>query len=90
MFVLLIGEIDLSIGYVSGLAGVVVAELQVPESGHQYPGLVAIAAAIAVGACDRPLAGSFIAFIGVPSFVVTLAGLLIWQGVILASSGPKA
>ena len=38
VFVLLIGEIDLSIGYVSGLAGVVVAELQVPDSGHQYPG----------------------------------------------------
>src|SRR4029453_10663348 len=81
VFVLLIGEIDLSIGYVSGLAGVVVAELQVPDSGHQYPGLVAIAAAIAVGAAIGALQGSFVAFIGVPSFVVTLAGLLIWQGV---------
>ena len=73
VFVLLIGEIDLSIGYVSGLAGVVVAELQVPDSGHQYPGLVAIAAAIAVGAAIGALQGSFVAFIGVPSFVVTLA-----------------
>ena len=89
VFVLLIGEIDLSIGYVSGVAGVVVAELQVPESGHQYPGLVAIAAAIAVGAGIGALHGSIIAFIGVPSFVVTLAGLLAWQGVILHALGTE-
>jgi D-xylose transport system permease protein len=89
VFVLLIGEIDLSIGYVSGLAGVVVAELQVPESGHQYPGLVAIGVAIAVGAAIGALQGSFVAIIGVPSFVVTLAGLLIWQGVILRQLGTE-
>jgi D-xylose transport system permease protein len=89
VFVLLIGEIDLSIGYVSGVAGVVVAELQVPDSGHQYPGLVAIAAAIAVGAGIGALQGSIIAFIGVPSFVVTLAGLLAWQGVILQALGTE-
>jgi D-xylose transport system permease protein len=87
VFVLLIGEIDLSIGYVSGLAGVVVAELQLAGSGHQYPGLVAIAAAIAAGAAIGALQGSVIALIGVPSFVVTLAGLLIWQGVILQALG---
>ena len=89
VFVLLIGEIDLSIGYVSGVAGVVVAELQVPGSGHQYPGLVAIAVAIAVGAAIGALHGSIIAFIGVPSFVVTLAGLLAWQGVILQALGTQ-
>jgi D-xylose transport system permease protein len=87
VFVLLIGEIDLSIGYVSGLAGVVVAELQLAGSGHQYPGLVAIAAAIAAGAAVGAVQGSVIALIGVPSFVVTLAGLLIWQGVILQALG---
>jgi D-xylose transport system permease protein len=89
VFVLLIGEIDLSIGFVSGLAGVVVAELQVPDSGHQYPGLIAIAAAIGVGAAIGGLQGSFVAFIGVPSFVVTLAGLLAWQGVILHLLGTE-
>jgi D-xylose transport system permease protein len=87
--VLLIGEIDLSIGYVSGVAGVVVAELQVAGSGHQYPGLVAIAAAIAAGAAIGALQGSFVAFLGVPSFVVTLAGLLAWQGVILKALGTE-
>src|SRR6476661_6423142 len=47
VFVLLIGEIDLSIGFVSGVCGVVLAEMQVPGSGHQFPGLIAIAFALA-------------------------------------------
>jgi D-xylose transport system permease protein len=89
VFVLLIGEIDLSIGYVSGVAGVVVAELQVPGSSHHYPGLVAIAAAIGAGAAIGALQGSFVAFLGVPSFVVTLGGLLVWQGVILKALGTE-
>jgi D-xylose transport system permease protein len=89
VFVLLIGEIDLSIGFVSGVAGVVVAELQLPGSGHQYPGLVAIGAAIATGAAIGAFQGSFVALIGVPSFVVTLAGLLAWQGVILQLLGTQ-
>src|SRR5213078_1443490 len=89
VFVLLIGEIDLSIGYVSGVAGVVVAELQLPGSGHQYPGLVAIGAALAAGALIGAFQGSFVAFLGVPSFVVTLAGLLVWQGVILKLLGTQ-
>jgi D-xylose transport system permease protein len=75
VFVLLIGEIDLSIGYVSG--------------GHQVPGLIAIAAALACGAAIGALQGSFVALIGVPSFVVTLAGLLAWQGVILKALGTE-
>ena len=83
VFVLLLGEIDLSIGYVSGVAGVTVAWLQQPGSNHQVPGIVAILAAIAVGALIGVFQGSFVAFIGVPSFVVTLAGLLAWQGVII-------
>jgi D-xylose transport system permease protein len=83
VFVLLLGEIDLSIGSVSGVAGVVVAELQLADSGHDYPGLIAIAAALVVGALIGAVQGSFVAFIGVPSFVVTLAGLLFFQGVIL-------
>jgi D-xylose transport system permease protein len=87
--VLQIGEIDLSIGFTSGVAGVVVAELQLPGSGHQYPGLVAIAAGLAAGAVIGALQGSFVALIGVPSFVVTLAGLLAWQGVILKVLGTQ-
>ena len=87
VFVLLIGEIDLSIGFTSGVAGVVLAKLQVPESGHDFPGLIAIALALATGAAIGLVQGSIIALIGVPSFVVTLAGLLICQGVILQQLG---
>jgi D-xylose transport system permease protein len=89
VFVLLIGEIDLSIGYVSGLAGVIVAELVKPGSSWHVPGLVALALTIGAGAAIGALQGSFVAFIGVPSFVVTLAGLLIWQGVILQALGTE-
>ncbi len=82
VFVLLIGEIDLSISFVSGVGGVVVAELTLPGSGHQLPGLLAIAIAIVACAGIGAFQGSFVAFIGVPAFVVTLAGYEIWQGVI--------
>jgi D-xylose transport system permease protein len=89
VFVLLIGEIDLSIGFVSGVAGVIVAELQLPGSGHDIPDVVGIpggliAILIAVGVCSLIglFQGSIVALIGVPAFVVTLAGLEIWQGVI--------
>ena len=83
VFVLLLGEIDLSIGYVAGIGALTVAELQLPGSGHQVSGLIAIPIAIAVCALIGLLQGSIVAFVGVPSFVVTLAGYLIWQGVIL-------
>jgi D-xylose transport system permease protein len=83
VFVLLIGEIDLSIAFVSGIAGMIIAVLQQPTPiGPGVPGwaciVIALLATTAIGAFQ----GSFVALIGVPSFVVTLAGLLIWQGVI--------
>jgi D-xylose transport system permease protein len=83
VFVLLLGEIDLSIGYLSGIAALTVAEFQLPGSGHAYPGLVAILIAVGVCTLIGGAQGSIVALVGVPSFVVTLAGLLIWQGVIL-------
>src|SRR5262249_38839405 len=60
VFVLLIGEIDLSIGYLSGLSAVVLAELQLPGTGHDYPWWVAILGALAVGAGIGALQGSFV------------------------------
>jgi D-xylose transport system permease protein len=89
VFVLLIGEIDLSVGYVSGIASVVVAEFQLPGSSHDYPGLVAIGLALGVGAAIGLVQGSIIAFLGVPSFVVTLAGLLVAQGMIINLLGSQ-
>jgi D-xylose transport system permease protein len=82
VFVLLIAEIDLSIGYLSGIAALTAAQLQLPD-GRNYPGWLAILIAIAVVAVIGSAQGTFVAKVGVPSFVVTLAGLLIWQGVIL-------
>jgi D-xylose transport system permease protein len=83
VFVLLLGEIDLSIGYLAGIGALVVAELQLPGSGHQLNGLIAMVLAVAVCAGIGAIQGSIVAFVGVPSFVVTLGGFLIWQGVIL-------
>ena len=85
VFVLLIGEIDLSISYISGVAGVVVAQLQLPGARTSSHGLIAILAALLAGIAIGAFQGSIIALIGVPSFVVTLAGFEIWQGVVLKS-----
>ncbi|MEX2421572.1 MAG: sugar ABC transporter permease [Actinomycetota bacterium] len=82
VFVLLIAEIDLSIGYLSGIAALTAAQLQLPD-GRNYPGWLCILIAIGVVAVIGAAQGTFVAKVGVPSFVVTLAGLLIWQGVIL-------
>ena len=83
VFVLLIGEIDLSIGFVSGVAGMIVALLQQPHPiGPDLPGWLCIAIALACATAIGLMQGSVVALILVPSFVVTLAGLLIWQGVI--------
>jgi D-xylose transport system permease protein len=83
VFVLLLGEIDLSISYVAGIGALTVAELQNPGSGHQIAGLLAMVCAVLVCAVIGWGQGSIVARVGVPSFVVTLAGFLIWQGVIL-------
>jgi D-xylose transport system permease protein len=83
VFVLLLGEIDLSIGYLAGIGALVVAELQLPGSKYQMNGLLAMLIAVLVCAVIGAVQGSIVAYVGVPSFVVTLGGFLIWQGVIL-------
>jgi D-xylose transport system permease protein len=80
VFVLLIREIDLSVGSVSGLAGAVFAVLNV---NHGMPEWLAVVVAIAVGMAVGAFHGFFFAWLGVPAFVVTLAGLLIWNGLTL-------
>jgi len=83
VFVLLIGEIDLSIGFVSGVGGMIAALLQNPSPlGPGLPGWLCILIALACTTAIGLFQGSIVALILVPSFVVTLAGLLIWQGVI--------
>lgn len=86
VLVLLLGEIDLSVGAVSGLAGAVMAVLSVQ---HGWNGWLAIGAALAVGAAIGLLQGSIVTWLGIPSFVITLAGLLTWQGVQLRVLGEQ-
>src|SRR5438067_3517389 len=85
VYALLLGEIDLSIGYVAGLGGVVMAELI--KQGTDWPWAAAIVVALLVTAGIGALHGTLITRIGLPSFVVTLAGLLGWQGVMLLVLG---
>jgi D-xylose transport system permease protein len=82
VFVLLIGEIDLSVAYVSGVGGVTMTLLLRPQE-TDWPWWLAIAAALAVTTAIGLLQALVITKAGVPSFVVTLAGLLIWSGVVL-------
>ena len=85
VFVLLLGEIDLSVGYVSGMGGVIAALLL--EPGKSIPTSVAVALALGTGVAIGLIQGWFVAKVGVPSFVVTLAGLLGWNGVVLLIIG---
>jgi D-xylose transport system permease protein len=82
VFVLLIGEIDLSVAYVSAVGGVFMTLLLRPDA-SDWPWWAAIAVALGVTTTIGLLQALVITKAGVPSFVVTLAGLLIWSGVVL-------
>jgi D-xylose transport system permease protein len=86
VLVLLLGEIDLSVGAVSGLAAAVTASLSVKAGWGAWP---AILAGLAAGAAIGLLQGTVATRLGIPSFVVTLAGLLGWQGALLAVLGDE-
>ena len=82
VFVLLIGEIDLSVAFVSAVGGVVMTLLLRPDD-PGWPWWVAIVAALLCTTAIGFVQALVITKAGVPSFVVTLAGLLIWSGVVL-------
>ena len=82
VFVLLIGEIDLSVAFVSGVGGVVMTLLLRPED-PGWPWWLAIGVALLCTTAIGFLQALVVTKAGVPSFVVTLAGLLIWSGVVL-------
>jgi D-xylose transport system permease protein len=84
VLVLLLGEIDLSVGSVSGLSASVMAVLNIKNG---VPAPLAIAAGIGTGATIGLLQGAWFARFRIPSFVVTLAGLIGWQGVQLLVLG---
>jgi D-xylose transport system permease protein len=81
VFVLLIGEIDLSAGFTSGVCAAVLAVLL---TNNGWPWYMAIVAALLTGAVIGFALGWLVARLGIPSFVVTLAAFLAFQGVLLA------
>lgn len=84
VFVLLLGEIDLSAGFASGVCAAVLATL-LTEQG--LPWYVAVGAALLTGAVIGVTLGTIVARIGIPSFVVTLAAFLAFQGAVLVIIG---
>jgi D-xylose transport system permease protein len=82
VFVLLIAEIDLSVAYVSAVGGVIMTLLLRPDD-PGWPWFLAIAAALIITTIIGLVTGLFVTKAGVPSFVVTLAGLLVYSGVVL-------
>ena len=88
VFVLLIGEIDLSVGVTSGVGGVIIARLLIPD-GNEVHWTIAILAAAVVALAVGAIHGFFVAKLGVPSLIVTLSTLFIGTGVVLAMAGQQ-
>ncbi|HKO34327.1 MAG TPA: ABC transporter permease [Candidatus Limnocylindria bacterium] len=80
VFVLLLGEIDLSAGFASGVCGAVMAVLL---TNHGWDWYTAIPAALVTGLVIGFTLGLLVAKVGIPSFVVTLAAFLAFQGILL-------
>jgi D-xylose transport system permease protein len=92
IFVLLLGEIDLSIGYVAAIGGIVAALLVQPQQApsdflHNWPWWGAIIAAVIVCGLIGAIHGLIITRLKLPSFVVTLAGQMFWFGVMIILLG---
>lgn len=84
VFVLLLGEIDLSAGFTSGVCGAVLATAL---ASHNAPWYVAVGAALIAGLVIGLINGVLVARVGIPSFIVTLASFLALQGVVLLIIG---
>ena len=84
VYVLLLGEVDLSVGAVSGLSAAVMAVLNVKHGWNPY---LSIAAGIVTGLLIGLFQGVLAVGFSIPPFVITLAGLLAWQGALLAVLG---
>ena len=84
VFVLLLGEIDLSAGYTGGVSAAFVGKLMNDQGFNWVPALLG---GIALGAVIGLVIGLLVSRLGVPSFVVTLAFFLALQGVLLLMTG---
>jgi putative multiple sugar transport system permease protein len=77
MMVIIAGHIDLSVGSLTAFVGAVAAALTVS---HHMPWPAAVVLCLLVGAAAGSLQGFMIAYLGIPSFIVTLAGMLLFRG----------
>ncbi len=84
VFVLLLGEIDLSAGFASGVCG---ATLVLLISDHHWPWYAALFISIVVGVGLGWIMGTLVARLRIPSFVVTLSAFLAFQGILLLMAG---
>ncbi|MDK1473945.1 sugar ABC transporter permease [Streptomyces sp. 549] len=77
MIVIIAGHIDLSVGSLCAFVGAMAAVMMV---NHQFPWPVALGACLLIGAAAGAWQGFWIAYVGIPSFIVTLAGMLLFRG----------
>ncbi len=95
VLVIVTGNIDLSVGKMSGFVSVVVAYLQAYVWYHYLPNQPILAAVLSVicglmvGAASGALQGYIIAYLGMPSFIVTLAGMWLFNGLMLLVTAGK-
>jgi putative multiple sugar transport system permease protein len=80
VIVIIAGHIDLSVGSVVALTGAVSAVLVIK---HGYPWWAGIVAALVVGLAVGAWQGFWVAYVGIPAFIVTLAGMLLFRGLTL-------
>jgi len=95
VLVIITRNIDLSVGSIMGMVGMYMGLLQVeyltPALGLGHPAIwiVTVIFGIAMGALIGAFQGSLIAYLGIPSFIVTLGGLLVWRGAAFLVAGGK-
>ncbi|RZL40711.1 MAG: sugar ABC transporter permease [Rubrivivax sp.] len=87
LLVIVAGHIDLSVGSVCGFVGALAAVLMVEMN---WPVLPALAVCLVAGAIIGGLQGWFVAYLKIPSFIVTLAGMLVFKGLALALLGGQS
>jgi putative multiple sugar transport system permease protein len=87
LLVIVAGHIDLSVGFLSGFVGALAATMMVPWAMH--PALAFLLCLVAGGMIGA-VQGYFIAYQKIPSFIVTLAGMLIFRGLMIALLGSQS
>ena len=83
-FVILTGGVDLAVGALTALAGAVAGHMMIKLGVDPY---LAMGGALAIGAAVGLFNGYLVAFVGIPSFIVTLGGLTMWRGLAYEATG---